>query len=116
MLKHNQYCNLLQCRIYRLLFFLFLALFTLYPILDAYADSFNYSPANFDMADDSFYSSEQITRGHPTSKTPFNGLFLPVSARGGLSFSITNREYPAIVINNTISCSPLSSDPSPPVA
>lgn len=50
MLKHNQHSHLFQCRIYRILFILFLVLvlFTIYPILDAYADSpdsFNYSSA-----------------------------------------------------------------------
>ncbi len=80
MLKHNQYSHLFQCRIYRILFVLFLVLFTIYPILDAYADSLNYSSAPIDIADDSLYAFKQISRGHHTSTTPFNGLFLPSSA------------------------------------
>jgi hypothetical protein len=118
MLKHNQYCHLLQCRTYRLLFFLFLVLFTIYPILDAYADSFsNCSPANLDVADDSLYTSEHISRGHQTSHTSFNGLFLPASSIiENSSFTILEREIPINEIKSHQSCPPLSSDLSPPLA
>src|SRR3990172_5614982 len=39
MLKNSINCKLLQCRVYRLLFLLFLAFFVISPIADAYTDS-----------------------------------------------------------------------------
>jgi hypothetical protein len=114
MLNKNEYCYLLQSRLYRLLFLLFLVLFTIYPILDAYADSFNCAPANMDVVDDSFNASELMSRGHHTS-TPFNGLFLPVSALVvNSAFTISRKEIPFNEIKCHHSSPPLPSDLSPP--
>jgi hypothetical protein len=117
MLKHNQYCHLFQYRIYGILFVLFLVLFTIYPILDAYADSLNYSSATMDVADDSLDTSKQITRGHHTSPTPFNGLFLPALAIiDNSALTISQKGISSNEIKSHQSYPPLSSDLSPPLA
>jgi hypothetical protein len=116
MLKHNQYCHLLQCRIYRLLFILFLVLFTIYPILDIYADSVNYSTVNLDIADDSSNDSDQISLSYHNSHTPFISLFLSASTTiDNPACSIIKRAIPSNEIKSHQSCPPLSSDLSPPL-
>ncbi len=115
MLKHNQYCNLLKCRLCRLPVLLLLVLFTLYPILDAYEDSFSYSPVKMDVSDDSVDASKRISRGHHALNTPIIDLFLPTSTiNENSAFTISRREIPSHEIKCYHSCSPLSSDPSPP--
>ena len=47
MLMINIHSDMLQCRIYKLLFLLFLAVFTIYPIIDVYAECVTPSPIFF---------------------------------------------------------------------
>ena len=115
-MKNNLYCNLSRCRILRILFLLFVVLFTFYPILDAYANSINNSPVNMDMADDSFDASELLSHGYHASNAPIINLLLLTSALIENPFClISQREFPSNAIKPHQSCSPLSSDLAPPL-
>ena len=129
MLKNSINNNELpRCRIYRLLFLLFLAVFFISPIVDAYQDSFCPSTILFnDLYDeDSPVSIDELNlndalNSHHALKSAseqyyyYNDQTL-ASAKGHPSKCITKSQISANDIKSSQCCPSLSSDPSPPVA
>jgi hypothetical protein len=123
MLKFNGYCDFLLCRIFRILFLLFLAVFIIYPIanatFDAHADYLNHSSVINDMDDDyggdkhyTFHVFKHASEDyHATCIT----LFRQVLGINDPAYYIANRERSTPVIKSSRTYPPLSSDPSPPV-
>jgi hypothetical protein len=103
MLNNNINSDLLRCRIYRLLFLLFLAAFAVSPIVDSYLDSFCSS---------SVYLNDLNDADSPVS---INELNLNELALIGPECHIIKIEVPLITQISSQDCSLLSSDPSPPV-
>jgi len=127
MLNHNINCDLLLCRIFRLLFILLLALFAQSPIADAYQDNFC-SPSVFtdlndadspvsindDLKLDNALNSLRASILASTQTHDNSTLSLRALATNGPRGQI-KREVPLRAQKTSQIRLPLSSDPSPPV-
>jgi hypothetical protein len=126
--------ELLRCRIYRLLCLLFIAAFTIYPVLDACADYQNLfnkeldfdagyagSASEVDASDNG--PSGNIFHVNKTNTLIFGQSVFTIGREPIQSTSISDNTYcqvkeSIVPINekkSTLTCLPLSSDPSPPV-
>ncbi len=128
MLKNCINCDLLQCRIYRLLFLLFLVFFALSPVADAYADSLCPELVFFNDLNDSDSpvsindlklnnSLKALYAMNLASKQNHDNhaLFLSALAKDGSAGRITGPQLPANDRCSSQRCSLASADPSPPV-
>jgi len=133
MLKNILYSEILQCRIFKILYLLLIAVFTIYPVLDVYSHYQIYeeldcnagrveSASEVDTSDDG--PSGSIFHINKTN-TPTFGQSVSNTGREPIqNASISDAPYyrfsgSIIPINEIIShliCRPLSSDPSPPVS
>jgi hypothetical protein len=126
--------EMLRCRIYRLLFLLFVVVFAIYPVMDACADYQNLS--NGELDSDAGYvgsasevdASDDGPSGNNFHINKTNTLTFGQSAlnAGRVAIQNTSISYNTyyqfkgsiVPINEeipTLTCLPLSSDPSPPV-
>jgi hypothetical protein len=121
-------CNILLRKIYRLLFLVFLAVFTISPIVDAYSDSLSSSLVFFNDLNDSDspvsiydlklnHARKSLHALRQASNHYHNALTL--SLRASLKDEpvchIIKIQISANDIKSSQTCPPLSSDPSPPV-
>jgi hypothetical protein len=128
MLNHNINCDLLLCRIYRLLFILLLAVFAQSPIADAYQDNFCFpsvlfndlndvdSPVSINdlKLDDARKSLQALNRASKQNQDNRARLQRAL-ARCCSAGRITKPQLPANDNCSSQRCSLASSDPSPPV-
>jgi hypothetical protein len=126
MLKNNiTNSELFQCRLYKLIFLLFLVVYSQSPIADAYNDSFCSFTVLFNDLNDadspvctnnlklndvskSYRTLKSSSKRHPDEKK----IALPNDSPLG---NTTKPIVSAFDIKSSQCCPPLSSDPSPPV-
>lgn len=119
--------DLLQCRIYRLLFLLFLAVFAISPITGAYTDSLCSSPVLFsDLNDadspvgiDDLKLDDALKSLHTlklaSRQNHDNHALSPLAvAKDYLACQSIRSDHSVITLKSSQSCPLLSSDPSPP--
>jgi hypothetical protein len=125
--------ELLRCRIYRLLFLLFIAVFTIYPVIDAYADYQNLFNQEIDYDAGYAGSASEVDASNngpsgnnfhinKTNTLTFERSVFNIGRMPIQSTSISDNTYcqfkeSIIPINEKISdlaYRPMSSDPSPP--
>ncbi len=120
-------CNKLWCKIYRLLFLLFLAVFAIAPVADAYVDSLCPPPYLNDLNDadspvgindlklndarQSLLALALASRQNHDNRA----LFLCTLATDGPASRIIKPQLPPNDTCSSQRCSLVSSDPSPPV-
>ncbi len=125
---NNLGCNMLWCKIYRSLFVLFLSVFAISPIVDAYTDSSCSPPVFFNDLDDSdspvsindlklngARKSLQALNRVSRQKHDNRSLLQPTSLKDSPAGRITRPQLPANDKCSSQRCSLASSDPSPPV-
>jgi len=128
MLNNSQNCALLRCRIYKYLFLLFLVIFAISPIVDAFSDSLCSSSVFFNDLNDSNSpvsindlnlndACESLQAQNRASKQnhDIRALLLRDMAINGLSGSSTRSQLRAYDRCSSQQCSLVSSDPSPPI-
>ncbi|MCK9419798.1 MAG: hypothetical protein M0R70_10515 [Nitrospirae bacterium] len=129
MLKNSMNCDVRQCRVYRLLFLLFLTVFAIAPLADAYTDSLCPSPVFFDDLIDSdlpvsindlklndALNSLHALKSASERKLDDHALLVEALAIDGTACHIIRRDVQLCALKIFQACPPLSSDPSPPVA
>jgi hypothetical protein len=122
MLNNNINSELLRCRIYRLLFLLFLSVFAVSPIADAYTNSLCSSTCNFndsndiisidDLNLDDDYNSCHVLI-HEAALD--HALLQQAPSIDGPAGHITTKQLPLNDRCSSQHTSLASSDPSPPV-
>jgi hypothetical protein len=136
LLKNITDSDLPRCRIYKLLFVLFIAVLSISPVVDAYADYQNLSNKELDYDAGYAGSASEVDASHDgpsgknfhinkTNTLTFRQSGLHIGREPIQSTSISDNTYcqikgSIVPVNEKIStltliCRPLSSDPSPPV-
>jgi len=128
MLNHNLHDDLFQCRIYRLLFLLFLAFFATYPLVEAYSDyaclphdffkDINDSDSDDIVAIDELNNIRKSFHELKSSKhvsRAYRAGLQQASIKDALKSHVIKIQHSAHDIKSSQIYPPISSDLSPPV-